>query len=61
MLEQRRWIYYLEYGRLLLLSAYLLYIDGQIEYLFIPAVLMIVAEKQFALGKRYRDYVLQTR
>jgi sterol desaturase/sphingolipid hydroxylase (fatty acid hydroxylase superfamily) len=61
LLEQRKWIYYLEYGRLLLLSSYLLYIQGYIEYLFIPLIILIAAEKVFSLGKWYQQYILQTR
>ncbi len=61
LLEQRKWIYYLEYGRLLLLSAYYLYSQGNIKYLFIPVLSIIVAEKLFSLGKRYQKYVLQTK
>lgn len=60
LLEQRKWIYYLEYGRLSLLSIYLLYIQGQTKYLFVPIMLMIISEQSFSLGKRYQDYVLQT-
>ncbi|MXN90389.1 sterol desaturase [Flavobacterium sp. Sd200] len=61
LLEQRKWIYYLEYGRLLILSAYILYIQGYFEYLFIPAAVMLLAEKSFSLGRRYQNYVLQTK
>jgi len=61
LLEQRKWIYYLEYGRLFLITAYLLYNQGYIEYLFIPVAVMIFAEKVFAIGKWYRDYILQTK
>lgn len=61
LLEQRKWIYYLEYGRLLLFSAYLLYNQGYIEYLFVPAAMMLIAEKTFSLGRRYQQYVLQTK
>jgi len=61
LLEQRKWIYYLEYARLLLLTAYLLYNQEYIEYLFIPVAIMIFAEKVFAIGKWYRDYILQTK
>lgn len=61
LLEQRKWIYYLEYARLLLFSAYLMYNLGYIEYLFVPAVMMFIAEKIFSLGKRYQQYVLQTK
>ena len=61
LLEQRKWIYYLEYARLLLFSAYLMYNMGYIEYLFVPAAMMLIAEKIFSLGKRYQHYVLQTK
>jgi alkylglycerol monooxygenase len=61
LLEQRRWICYLEYGRLLLLSAYLFYNQGYIEYTAVVLLGIIVAEKTFSLGKRYQDYILQTR
>lgn len=61
LLEQRRWIYYLEYARFLLLSTYLLYNYDMIEYVFIPAVALFFAEKYFSLGKRYQGYILQTR
>ncbi len=61
LLEQRRWIYYLEYARLLLASTYLLYNYGMIEYIFIPVAALLVAEKYFSLGKRYQGYILQTR
>jgi alkylglycerol monooxygenase len=61
LLEQRRWIYYLEYARLLLVSTYLLYNYDMIEYIFIPAAVLFVAEKYFSLGKRYQVYILQTR
>jgi len=60
LLEQRKWIYYLEYGRLSLLCAYLLYMQGQTKYLFVPVMLMIISEQSFSLGKRYQEYVLQT-
>ena len=60
LLEQRKWIYYLEYGRLSLISAYLLYSQGQTKYLFVPVMIMIISEKSFSLGKRYQEYVLQT-
>jgi alkylglycerol monooxygenase len=61
LLEQRKWIYYLEYGRLLLVTAYFLHLQGQLEYLFVPVMLMIISEKSFALGKHYQNLVLQTK
>jgi len=61
LLEQRRWICYLEYGRLLLLSAYLFYNEGYLEYTIVVLLGIIAAEKMFSLGKRYQEYILQTR
>lgn len=61
LLEQRRWICYLEYGRLLLVSGYLLYVQGYAEYTVVVLVSMVLAEKLFSLGKWYQGYILQTR
>jgi alkylglycerol monooxygenase len=61
LLEQRRWIYYLEYARLLLVSSYILYLNSAVEYIFVPAVILFIAEKYFSLGQRYQGYILQTR
>lgn len=59
LLEQRKWIYYLEYSRLFILSTYLLYVENLTEYFLIPVMVMIVAEKMFSLSKRYQNLVLQ--
>lgn len=61
LLEQRKWIYYLEYGRLFLIFTYVLYQQGQSKYLFVPVMLMVISEQSFSLGKRYQQYVLQTK
>lgn len=61
LLEQRKWIYYLEYGRLLMVTTYLLYAQGYPEYIFIPFLIMFIAEKGFSVGKRYNAYIVQTR
>jgi sterol desaturase/sphingolipid hydroxylase (fatty acid hydroxylase superfamily) len=61
MLEQRKWIYYLEYGRLLLIVSYLLYLDNNIEYLFVPLLIILTMEKVFSVGKWYQQYILQTK
>lgn len=61
LLEQRKWIYYLEYSRLILLSTYLLYRQGYTELLFLPVLVIIVVEKLFSLGKRYQEYILQSK
>ena len=61
LLEQRKWIYYLEYIRLGIAFSYLLYIEGYAELFILPAIIMIAAEKIFSLGKWYQGYVLQTK
>lgn len=61
LLEQRKWIYYLEYFRLGILFSYLLYIEGHLELLLLPIFVMIAAEKIFSLSKWYQGYVLQTK
>jgi len=59
LLEQRNWIYYLEYLRLFIVFTYLLYVENLVEYFIIPILLMILAEKLFSLGRRYQYLVLQ--
>lgn len=59
LLEQRKWIYYLEYSRLFILSTYLLYIENLAEYFLVPVIIMIAAEKMFSLSRKYQDLVLQ--
>lgn len=59
LLEQRKWIYYLEYSRLFILSTYILYLAGLQAYFLLPAVLMITVEKMFSLSRRYQNLILQ--
>ncbi|MDQ7960290.1 sterol desaturase family protein [Flavobacterium lindanitolerans] len=59
LLEQRKWIYYLEYSRLFILSTYLLYIENLAEYFLVPVIIMIAAEKMFSLSRKYQNLVLQ--
>lgn len=61
VLEQRQWIYYLEYGRLFMLTTYLMFSFGYLEYSFIPLLIFFIAEKTFSVGKKYNEYILQTR
>lgn len=61
LLEQRTWIYYLEYIRLAILFSYLLYLEGYAELLLLPVMALIAAEKIFSLGKWYQEFVLQTK
>jgi hypothetical protein len=59
LLEQRRWIYYLEYGRIFIVSSYFLYEEDLTAFLFVPLAIMIFAEQLFSLSKRYQNVVLQ--
>ncbi|TPD71155.1 sterol desaturase family protein [Flavobacterium microcysteis] len=59
LLEQRKWIYYLEYSRLFILSTYLLYIENLAEYFLVPVIIMVAAEKMFSLSRKYQNLVLQ--
>ncbi|MDN3588365.1 sterol desaturase family protein [Pedobacter aquatilis] len=58
LLEQRKWIYYLECLRLILISAYVFYILNMLELLALPVILLIVLERAFSLRNIYFKYVL---
>jgi len=59
LLEQRKWICYLEYTRLLMLASYVLFHIGYIDFLFIPVIVLMLLEKRFALSSIYNSYVLR--
>lgn len=59
LLEQRKWIYYLEYGRIYIVTSYFLYEENLITFFAMPLFIMFFAEQLFSLGKRYRDVILQ--
>jgi sterol desaturase/sphingolipid hydroxylase (fatty acid hydroxylase superfamily) len=59
LLEQRKWICYLEYSRLLMLVGYVLWKIGYIDLLFIPVMVLMLLEKRFALSGIYNRYVLR--
>lgn len=59
LLEQRKWIYYLEYARLYSIVVYFLYEQNLLVFFMLPLLLMIFAEQFFSLGKRYQNVVLQ--
>jgi len=58
LLEQRRWIYYLECFRLILISAYVFYNFNIFELVIFPVILLIVLERTFSLRDIYNKYVL---
>jgi alkylglycerol monooxygenase len=59
LLEQRKWIYYLECLRLMVLFGYIFLKLDLIGLIFLPTILLIVLERAFALSSVYRIYVLQ--
>ncbi len=59
LLEQRKWMYYLEYARLYITSVYVLYLQGLEAYWMAPLFAMVVAEQLFSLSQIYQRYVLQ--
>lgn len=59
LMEQRKWIYYIEYGRLLILFSYLFWKAGHIELVILWMLLMYLLEQVFRLRTLYLQYVLQ--
>lgn len=59
LLEQRRWIYYLEYSRLVLLIAYVFWSFNIFELFVLPVVGLIVLEHVFRISHLYRNYLLR--
>lgn len=59
LLEQRKWIYYLEYGRIYIATSYFLYEENLIVFCIVPLFIMFFTEQLFSLGQRYRDIILQ--
>ena len=59
LLEQRNWIYYLEYARIFIVTSYFLYEKDLTAFLFVPLAIMIFAEQLFSLSTRYKNVILQ--
>ncbi|HEY1192801.1 MAG TPA: sterol desaturase, partial [Flavobacterium sp.] len=59
LLEQRKWIYYLEYARLAMISTYFLYEEDLLVFFFVPIAIMIFVEQLFSLSKIYQNTILQ--
>ncbi|MFN0257691.1 hypothetical protein E6A44_019055 [Pedobacter ureilyticus] len=59
LLEQRRWIYYLECVRLIFLFGFVFYKLDWVELIFLPTIALIILERTFALSSLYRSYVLR--
>ena len=61
LLEQRKWIYYLECFRLISICAYVFYVFNIFELLIFPVVGLIIMERTFALSSLYNKYILKYR
>jgi len=59
LLEQRKWIYYLECFRLISVFAYLFYVFNIFELLIFPVAGLIILERTFALSSLYNKYILK--
>lgn len=53
LLEQRQWIYYLEYSRVILLISLIFYEFGYTELIYIPILTLILLEQKFKLKNWY--------
>jgi len=59
LLEQRKWICYLEYSRLLVAIGFGLYVMGLLEWIFVPLIMIVLAERAFNVSRRYNKLLLQ--
>ncbi|RZL30733.1 MAG: sterol desaturase, partial [Pedobacter sp.] len=59
LLEQRKWIYYLECFRLIFVFAYAFYTFDIFGFLIFPVAALIVLERTIALRSLYNKYVLK--
>jgi len=61
LLEQRKWIYYLECFRLISIFAYVFYVFNIFELLIFPVIGLIIMERTFSLSSLYNKYILKYR
>lgn len=59
LIEQRKWIYYLEFIRIILLSAYVFNQYNLVLLTVLPIVFLILLERYYAISKVYHRYVFQ--
>lgn len=59
LLEQRKWIYYLECFRLILILSYAFWKFDVFELIVLPVVVLIVIERVFRISQLYRHYLLR--
>jgi len=59
LLEQRKWIYYLECFRLILIFGYFFYAFNLLGFLIFPVIILIALERTFSLRKLYMKHVFE--
>jgi len=59
LLEQRRWIYYLECFRFILIFGYFFYAFNLLGFLIFPVIILIALERTFSLRKLYMKHVFE--
>ena len=57
LLEQRKWIYYLECFRLILIFGFFFYTYNLLGFLIFPVIVLITLERTFSLRKLYMKHV----
>ncbi|WP_316799384.1 sterol desaturase family protein [Pedobacter frigidisoli] len=60
LLEQRKWIYYLEFIRIVFISAYIFNLYHAISLTIFPIAMLILLERWYSISKMYARYVFQT-
>ncbi|KQM66025.1 sterol desaturase [Pedobacter sp. Leaf216] len=59
LLEQRKWIYYLECFRLILIFGFFFYTYNLLGFLIFPVIILITLERAFSLRKLYMKHVFE--
>lgn len=59
LLEQRKWIYYLECFRFILIFGYFFYTFNLLGFLIFPVIILIALERTFSLRKLYMKHVFE--
>jgi len=59
LLEQRKWIYYLECFRLILIVGFFFYTYNLLGFLIFPVIILIALERTFSLRKLYMKHVFE--
>lgn len=59
LMEQKRWIYYLEFIRISTVMAYILWKMGHVEMVILPVISLIIIDEVLNIKKLYTSYVLR--